>query len=144
MGVLKAIKRRAHRNSTTKYPNLAAGNSFCTRIAVLQISLLHEFHWVSFKSLLTGYAAKMIGLAIVGDLELGCLLIQNGAANGISRHYFCAHERIRVLLIIIVDKKRKKCVKRTKILANKLNISFFVVFVWNSIFGSIRVCFRQV
>jgi len=66
----------------TQNPNL------CTYLAVPQGSLLHELHWVSFESLLAGYAAKMIGLAIVGYLEFGCLLVQNGATNRISRHYF--------------------------------------------------------
>jgi len=41
------------------------------------------------------------------DLELGCLLVQNGATNGISRHYFLSHERVWVLLTITVDKKEK-------------------------------------
>ena len=53
----------------------------------------------------------MIGLAIVGDLELGCLLVENGATNGVSRHYFQSHRRVCVLLIIAVDKKKKKVCK---------------------------------
>jgi len=61
---------------------------FSEYLAVLQVSPPHELHWVSFESLLAGYTAKMIGLAIVGDLEFGCLLVQNGATNEISRHYF--------------------------------------------------------
>jgi len=48
----------------------------------------------------------MIGLAIVGDLELGCLLVQNDATNGIYKHYFNLIE-VCVVLIITIDKKKK-------------------------------------
>ena len=57
-------------------------------LVVLQVSLLHKLHWLSLELLLTGCAAKMIGLTIVGDLELGCLIVQNRATNWVSRHNF--------------------------------------------------------
>ena len=55
--------------------------------ACLQVHLLYELSWLPFESLLAGHAAKMIGFAIVGDFELGCLFVKNHAANRISRHY---------------------------------------------------------
>jgi hypothetical protein len=50
-------------------------------------SLLHELRWVSLEPLLAGNTAKMIGLTIIGNLELGNLLVQNGTTNRILRHY---------------------------------------------------------
>jgi len=69
----------------------------------------------------------MIGLAIVGDLELGCLLVQNNATNGIYRHYFNLIEECAFCLLLLLI-KRKRGVKQTEDLANKLNI-FLGVFV---------------
>jgi len=116
---------------------------FCGYLAVLQVSLLHELHWVSFESLLAGYAAKMIGLAIVGDLELGCLLVQNDATNGISRHYFNLIEDCAFCLLLLLI-KRKRCVKRTEDLAISLISSWGSSFriAFSAVYGSASVRFE--
>lgn len=44
----------------------------------------------------------MIGLTIISNLELSHLLVQNGAANGISRHYSQSRGTVYLLLLIIV------------------------------------------
>jgi hypothetical protein len=64
---------------------------------------------VSFEPLLAGHAAKMIGFTLVGDLKLGCLFIQNNAANRIFWHYFTLNliERVDLLLIMISGEKIK-------------------------------------
>ena len=59
----------------------------CCRIAILQVSLLYELFRVPFEPLLAGNTAKVIGLTIIGDLELGYPLIKNDTTNRIFRHY---------------------------------------------------------
>jgi hypothetical protein len=79
--------------------------------ALLHASLLCELGWVILESLLAGYAAKMEGLTIVSDLELGYLLVQNGNANRTLRHYLNLMKECAFCLLSLVVKKRKKCVK---------------------------------
>jgi len=64
---------------------------------------------VSFEPLLAGHAAKMIGFTVIRDLKLGCLFIQNNAANRIFWHYFTLNliERVDLLLIMISGEKIK-------------------------------------
>jgi hypothetical protein len=60
-----------------------------------------------FESLLAGHAAKMIGFSVIGDFELGCLFIQNSAANWVFGHYL-THDLIETytfyLLSLVVKK----------------------------------------
>jgi hypothetical protein len=72
---------------------------------------LCEFGRIPFEPLLAGYAAKMVGFAIMGDLELCCFLIQNRAANWISGHMLVLW-RMCVLLIIVSVKREKKVCKK--------------------------------
>jgi hypothetical protein len=105
---------------------------------------------VSFEPLLACHATKMIGFTVVRDLKLGCLFVQNNAANRIFWHYFTLNliERVDLLLIMISgerinnEKVRKRILgNEVKMSAYKLNI-FSVVFVWHNILGSILVCFH--
>jgi hypothetical protein len=50
------------------------------------ICLSYKLRWLPLEPFLAGYAAKVIGFAIMSDLELGCPITQDLAANGISRH----------------------------------------------------------
>jgi hypothetical protein len=81
---------------------------FRSYFILLQVILLYELRWVSFESLLAGDAAKMIGLSIMGDLELGQVFVQNGTANRIFRHYLNLMEECVFCLLSLVVKKRKK------------------------------------
>jgi len=49
-------------------------------------ALFDEFAWVSFESFLAGYAAEIIQLTVICNLELRRLLIHDCAANRISMH----------------------------------------------------------
>ncbi len=63
----------------------------------------------------------------MGDLKLSLLLVQISPTNRISVHYLGSHGIMRVPAIIINGKKRKTR-KRTKITSDQLNI-FAAVFV---------------
>jgi len=77
-----------------------------------------ELSWISFEPFLAGYAAEMIGFAIVGDLELGRIFVENCAANRISGHMLVLW-RVCVLLIII-SVRGEKCASRVKTLRASL------------------------
>jgi len=105
---------------------------------------LCELSWIPFEPLLAGYAAKMVGFAIMGDLELSCLLVQNRAAHRISRHMLVLW-RMCVLLIMISVKGRKKWSKRTKMLLISLissgRSSFRIAF--SAVYRSASVGFER-
>jgi len=44
---------------------------------------------VPLESLLALQAAKMVGFAFIGDFELGCVFVQNHAADRVSKHLLC-------------------------------------------------------
>jgi hypothetical protein len=79
-------------------------------------NLSYELRRVSFESLLAGQTAKMIGLPIMGDLELGCLVIHNRATNRIFGHYSSVNliTGLFVLPIMNSGKKRKRFVNYRK------------------------------
>lgn len=80
--------------------------------------LLDKLHWVSFEPLLACHATKMIGFTVVRDLKLGCLFVQNNAANRIFWHYFTLNliERVDLLLIMISGERINNEKVRKKIL----------------------------
>jgi hypothetical protein len=41
---------------------------------------------MSLESFLAGQAAKMVGFAFISDFELGCIFIENHAADWVSKH----------------------------------------------------------
>jgi hypothetical protein len=52
--------------------------AFCVffgSLALLQGSLLHELRRVFLEPFFAGDAAKIIGLAVMGNLELGCFIV---------------------------------------------------------------------
>jgi hypothetical protein len=49
----------------------------------------------------------VIGLTIIGDLELGYPLIKNGTTNRIFRHYLILMKECAFCLLSLVVKKRK-------------------------------------
>ncbi len=71
--------------------------------------LFHEFQWVAFEPFFAGYAAKMIGVAFVGDFEFGCFFVHNGAANWVFGHYFMltSKKEVVLFLLMIIGKKRR-------------------------------------
>jgi len=81
---------------------------FRSYLVLLQAILFYELRWVPFESLLAGDAAKMIGLSIIGDLELGQVFVQNGTANKIFGHYLNLMEECVFCLLSLVVKKEKK------------------------------------
>jgi hypothetical protein len=62
---------------------------------------------VSFKPLLAGHTAKVIGFTVKRDLELGCFVVQNCAANWILRHYpdLNLNEKCAFCLLSLVVRK---------------------------------------
>ena len=112
---------------------------------LVHAGLLYKLRWVSFKSLLAGQAAKMIGLPIMGYLKLGCLVIHNCAANRIFEHYPFLNLTIELFVLPIMNsgKKEKGLPTHVKTLACKPKI-FSGVFAYCNILGSILACFRQV
>jgi hypothetical protein len=96
---------------------VSVGLSLCAR----------ELSSIPLEPLLAGYAAKIVGFAIMGDLELSCFIVQNCAAHRISRHMLVLW-RMCVLLIMISVKGRKKVVKKDEDATDKSNI-FGAVFV---------------
>lgn len=83
--------------------------SHCFSTLLQVLFSLHELCGVSFEPLFAGYAAEVIGFTAVGDLELGCLLVQNRAANWISRHLLSLNlmEQYDKCLLLLMVKKRK-------------------------------------
>jgi hypothetical protein len=92
-------------------------------------ALLHEFQWVAFEPLLAGYTAKMIGVAFVGDFELGCFFVHNGAANWVFGHYFMLTSKKKVVLSLLMSiGKKRRSGKLVKMLVLLTSI-FVAVFV---------------
>jgi hypothetical protein len=52
----------------------------------------------------------MVGFAFIGDFELGCIFIENHAADGVSKHYVSLNlmEESTFYLLWLVVKKRFK------------------------------------
>ena len=48
--------------------------------------LLHEFACVAFESFLALETAEVVGFAFVGNFELGCVFVEDCAADWVSEH----------------------------------------------------------
>jgi hypothetical protein len=90
-------------------PSLDGIPDFCLELYFfLRACLLYELGWVSFESFLAGDAAEVVGIAIIGDLELRYIFVQNGTANRVFRHYLDLIDVcVFCLLLLVVKKKRK-------------------------------------
>lgn len=60
----------------------------CVILVFFVCPLFHEFECVPFEFFLARQTAKMVGFAFVSDLKLGCVLVEDGTADRVSKHYF--------------------------------------------------------
>ena len=70
--------------------------------------LLYKFGWLTLKPLLTLQAAKMNRFTIIGDFELGCILVQNHAADWVSKHFLgsCPQRKLDYVPFMVVGLKK--------------------------------------
>jgi hypothetical protein len=75
----------------------------------LFISLLfYELGFPSFKFLLAGYTAKIVGFALICDFIFGCVFSQNHSANWVPEHFFglnLVEDYVFRLLWLMVQKR---------------------------------------